>query len=275
MMCNNMLKLIKLAAPVLTAALLWGCAPAEAPAEPAGTRPPVTSVPPETESVPETAPYYAIPVDTPCGILYLPDSWDTPIQTEAILGEPMVISFWAEDVKLYELTFSEVPGEAVGMAQTEDGPVYVGMRLAALEEHDQLLAMQESVNELLMQLRLEELPVTPVTTEPGEDIRIETPYGSLYFPGKWEDCLLTEQDDSLVDFYAALPDREPVLLFTVVFDTANGHLSGVITAADGTERDFAIVSHRPELTGDWTDGEKDTIFAMQEDMNALLDGCER
>ena len=188
----------------------------------------------------------------------------------------MVISFWAEDVKLYELTFSEGPGEAVGMVITEEGPIYVGMWISPLDgEADLLLAMQESVNDLLAQLALMPVPEIPAETQPVEEIRVQTPYGVLRFPGKWRDCLMTEQDESLVDFYAVLPGREPVLLFTVAFGTSNGHLSGVLTAENGNQTDIAVVIHELELTGEWTDGEKDTIFAMQEDTNYLLAALER
>lgn len=104
---------------------------------------------------------------------------------------------------------------------------------------------------------------------------METKWGVLRFPGKWEDCLAMEQDGDLANFCGVLPGREPLPLFTVAFGTANGNQSEVITAEDGTKTDFAIVIHDLELEGDWTDGETDTIFAMQEDMNYRLDALER
>ncbi len=273
------MKRIRLTVLLLAALLLWGCAPA-APTEPDENQSPAVTVPEATVPLtePETipAPAFSVPVETPCGTLYLPDNWDMPIQTQTTLGDPMVISFWAEDVKLYELTFSEAPGEAVGMVNTEDGPIYVGMRIPPLDgEANLLLAMQESVNDLLAQLPLMPVPETPAETQPVEEVLVETPYGVLRFPGKWRDCLMTEQDESLVDFYAVLPGREPVLLFTVAFGTSNGHLSGVLTAENGNQTDIAIVIHALELTGEWTDGEQDTIFAMQEDTNYLLAALER
>ena len=273
----RMIKMM-IAALFLAAALLGGCTHSEHPTESVETQLPIVTVPPETicETVPQTVPAYSIPVETPCGVLYLPDNWDMPIRTESILGDPMVISFWAEDVKLYELTFSENADGAVGMVRIEDGTIYVGMRLTELEiEDNMLLSMQETINELMAQLRLEDVPDVPEDTQPQADILVDTPYGELHFPEKWKDYLMTQQEEDLVDFYAALPDHEPVLLFTVVFETANGHASGVITAQNGTQTDLAIVIHDLELPGDWSDGEIDIVYAMQEDMNYLLNMLSR
>ena len=267
-----------IAALFLAAALLGGCTPSEHPTNPVETQMPIVTVPVETvfETVPQTVPAYSIPVETPCGVLYLPDSWDIPIRTESMLGDPMVISFWAEDVKLYELTFSESADGALGMVKNEDGTIYVGMRIAELENEDNmLLSMQETINELMMQLNLEAVPNVPDETQPQADILIDTPYGGLRFPEKWKDCLMTQQEEGLLDFYAVLPEHDPVLLFTVVFETANGHASGVITAENGAQTDLAIVVHDLELPGDWTDGEIDIVYAMQEDMNYLLNMLTR
>ena len=273
----RMIKMM-IAALFLAAALLGGCTHSEHPTESVETQLPIVTVPPETicETVPQTVPAYSIPVETPCGVLYLPDNWDMPIRTESILGDPMVISFWAEDVKLYELTFSENADGAVGMVRIEDGTIYVGMRLTELEiEDNMLLSMQETINELMAQLRLEDVPDVPEDTQPQADILVDTPYGELRFPGKWKNYLMTHQEEGLIDFYAALPDHEPVLLFTVVFETASGHASGVITAQNGTQTDLAIVIHDLELPGDWSDDEIDIVYAMQEDMNYLLNKLSR
>lgn len=268
------MKKMILAVLFLAPALVAGCTHSEQTTEPVETQLPSLTIPIETviETVPQTVPAHSIPVETPCGVIYLPDSWDVPIRTEAILGDPMIISFWAEDVKLYELTFSESAADAVGMVKNEDGNVYIGMRIVELENEDNmLLSMQETINDLLMQLKLEDVPGIPEETQSLEDTIVDTPYGGLSFPGKWKEYLMTQQEDNLVDFYALIPGHDPVLLFTVVFETANGHVSGVITAENGSQTDLAIVIHDLELSGDWSEGEKDVVHAMQEDMNYLLD----
>ena len=107
-------------------------------------------------TMPEEVVYEGIPVETPCGTLYIPDEWDIPISVAETQGDPLVITFKAEDVELYELTFSGKAHNAIGEVRTEDGIIYVGMNIRALEdETDMLMAMQESVNVLLTQLALE------------------------------------------------------------------------------------------------------------------------
>lgn len=251
--------------PILLALiLLTGCS-AEKPEQttPTVPTPPVTTVPPET-TVPGE-----IPVETPCGTLYLPDGWDIPITARSMLGDPMVISFLAEDVPLYDLIFSTISGpETVGIA---DG-LFIGMRLHPLaEETDLLLSMQESVNQLLSQLAPE--PVSDLIGESGagEELLVLTPYGTLHFPFQWEECLLTRQTaEDTVEFCCLLPEREPVSLFTVSFGGEDGDIRASITAHDGTVTPVSVTVSEPEFDNSWTQGEMDLVHAMQEDMNYLL-----
>lgn len=257
---------------VLILALLTGCAAAPAdPTTEAISTPPVTTEPPaETAAPPDAA---SIAVETPCGTLYLPDQWDIPLIQETSLGDPMVIRFLAEDTALYALTFSSAPGpNDAGMVRVDGEAVYVGLELAALEHgSDLLLSMQESVNLLLEQLPLE--PVAPPSgpVVEGEDLLILTPYGSLHFPRSWEECLMTAQpDDGTLAFYCQLPDRDPVLLFTVRFGSDSGDICASITGPDGTVTQLSLDPAVPVFDASWTQGEMDLVHAMQEDMNHLL-----
>lgn len=263
--------------------LLWvlcgGCSGQQTPTEqPIQTNPVHQVAPTEPaiqETVHETIPYASTPVDTPCGVLYIPDNWDIPITTEVTLGDPMILTFCAEDVKLYDLTFSESAGECIGMMQTADGPIYVGMRMYELPENsDLLLSMQESVNSLLNQLQLFNLE-PPVQEEPTEDpvdeLLIDTDIGTLVFPGKWEQYLYTELvDDYALEFYCCLPDHEPVLVFTVLLKSEDGDIISSITDEDGVCHTLSIWIANPEFDKTWTEAELDMVFAMQEDMNYLL-----
>lgn len=255
---------------LLTAALLCGCAAAPAPETTAPAAEPSVTLPPET-----TAPavFQGTPLDTPCGTLLLPDNWDTPITAEATLGDPMVIRFFAEDVPLYDLTFSTVPGvDAVGTVTVDDETLYLGLRLHPLqEETDLLLDMQESVNALLNQLPLRSLADTPVHDGAGEDLQLLTPWGTLHFPRMWEDCLLTEQPafDTII-FSCSLPDHDPVPLFTLTFDSNLGPVTAVITDADDTATPVSLTVAEPEFDESWSPDEQDLFYAMQEDVNYLL-----
>lgn len=258
--------------------LCCGCTP-----EPAPTQPPAETLPTQSQTeptVPETVPEETVPgdiaVETPCGTLYLPDEWDLPISYTTAQGDPAVITFLAEDVALYDLLFSETTVQSLGQVQTAKGIVYVGMTIHPLEEEtDMLLSMQESVNVLLAQLNPQSVTVVPTEPTPAGDITLDTNYGTLHFPAKWKDCLKMQQPaDDMVEFYCCLPDREPVLVFTVLLGKGADGPSAVITAPDGTETALYILVAEPEFDADWTDAEMDTVYAMQEDMNYLLEALQ-
>lgn len=227
-------------------------------------------------TMPEEVVYEGIPVETPCGTLYIPDEWDIPISVAETQGDPLVITFKAEDVELYELTFSGKAHNAIGEARTEDGIIYVGMNIRALEdETDMLMAMQESVNVLLTQLALEPVSVGVDAEVPLQDIQLETAYGQLRFPAKWDTFLMTKQaDEQIVEFYSCVSNHEPVLLFRVLLGIGSDGPSSVITADDGTRTELSIVVEELELDGTWSPEEMDIVYAMQEDMNYLLDALD-
>ncbi len=268
----------RFAAIALAAVLCCGCAPKQPPTKPTIQTVPVPqTAPTETTAPPATAqtvPKAAIAVDTPCGTVYLPDQWDTPIRTELELGDPMVLTFLAEETALYELTFSESAAGCIGVAQTEDGPIYVGMRLHPLpEQSNQLLSMQESVNQLLEQLQLS--PVTSAEEPANPDLLLETDYGILKFPRKWEEYLKIEQTDyDGLEFYCVLPGHEPVLLFMVLFHSEDGEILSAITDEDGTRTILSLYAPQLDLGDQWSAWELDLIYSMQEDMNYLLNALQ-
>lgn len=261
---------------LLALTLLAGCALKPVPQTTEALTEPsvVTTVPPETTAPPKPA---GIPLETPCGTLYIPDNWDLPLTAETKLGDPIVITILSEDVPLYDLTFSASTDRAIGMVSMEEGPIYVGMTIHPLEEEtDLLLDMQESVNTLLSQLPLEAVPEAPAESGAGEDLLILTPYGSLHFPVMWEECLETEQPgEDVLEFYCALPEHENILLFTLRFGTEDGNIAAAITAPDGTVTDVSLTVAPLEFDDTWTPQEQDLVFAMQEDMNYLLRALSR
>lgn len=277
------MKRIIITAFLMAFVLCSGCSRQQTPTEqPVQTRPIKHTTPIETEipeTVPETIPHAGTPVDTPCGVLYIPDDWDLPITAEIRLGDPMIITFFADDVKLYDLTFSESAGECIGMTQTEDGPVYVGMRIYELtEESDMLMSMQESVNILLEQMHLSEVDQVVVEETDAvspDELQIETDIGTLVFPGKWEDYLSTELvDDYALEFHCCLLEHDPVLVFTVLLRSEDGDIISSITDADGVQHTLSVWIANPVFDESWSQAEVDTVYAMQEDLNYLLEALK-
>lgn len=242
---------------------------------PVETTNPAETIPP-VQTAPETEPvvYGGNPVETPCGILYLPDNWDMSITAETVSEDPTVIDFLAQGEKLYSLAFSDDPDGAFGQVTVDGRVIYVGMEICELDEADDLLlSMQESINELLAQLSPEPVSSRPVETEPVvSDILIETAYGDLLFPGKWEDNLQVEQpDEKTVEFYGCVKGHAPVLLFTLNYESENGDIMMELVTEDHAVVSLGIDISEIEFEGMWNDEEMDLIYSMQEDMNYLMD----
>ena len=191
----------------------------------------------------------------------------------------MVITFCAEDVKLYDLTFSESSDGGIGVNKTGDIPIYVGMKVHEIpQESNMLMSMQESCNYLLDQLMLVDMEqaVPAETAEaPVDDLIIQTEIGILNFPGKWEDYLITELVDGYaLEFYCSLLEHDPVLVFTVLLRSEDGDIISHITDEDGVQHTISIWIAHPEFDHSWSAAEVDMVYAMQEDMNYLLSDFE-
>lgn len=229
-----------------------------------------------TDPVQETGPvaYEGVPVETPCGTVYLPDDWDEPIVVETVSENPTVIDFLADDVKLYSLIFSKSADDTIGCVQTEDGIVYVGMEIEELDHAtNQLLSMQESINVLLEQLSPDPITSAPVEEEPViSDIVIETAYGDLLFPGKWEDHLqVKELDVRTIEFYGCINSHAPVLLFTLNFENEDGDIVAELVSEDYSVISLAIDIAEINFENGWNDEETNLIYSMQEELNYLMD----
>ena len=106
-----------------------------------------------------------------------------------------------------------------------------------------------------------------VLDDSGETYEIKTNNVTLTYPEKWKDLMGTEENDNSVSFYAAIPNHDKMLLFTIEFGDSDGYLLGTL---DGT--DVSIVESPLEFGDDWTDSEKNEVYAMKEDVNVLLEG---
>lgn len=109
-------------------------------------------------------------------------------------------------------------------------------------------------------------------TEPAP-IPVETPYGTLYHQARWEGMLRTEQtmtDDVLcVTFFAEL-EGGSYRLFSVTIGGAEAN-AGTLCDGEGTCRNvFAVMEEPGDLSG-LSDDQKDTLYALQEEINFVLD----
>ncbi len=108
-------------------------------------------------------------------------------------------------------------------------------------------------------------------------ICIETGYGNMYYPQKWEDSLIvTQKVDSgklTVQFDARLSEKQ-YTLFSVIVGEANGDLVGELTDDHGNRRRVYLVVAELADISNLSQGEQEILFAMQEDLNYLLDNLK-
>ena len=128
----------------------------------------------------------------------------------------------------------------------------------------------------------------PVETTPGEqdlqtpdahveDIVTKTPYGELYFPGQWAEYTQIDQvsGSGFVEvIYSAQFNVRNIPLFSIIIGEGEGVQAGTITAEDGTQRNVYVKFEELEEDESLGKIEQNRLYAMQEDLNYLLDNLK-
>lgn len=116
-----------------------------------------------------------------------------------------------------------------------------------------------------------EAPATEPTA-PKDMIELDTPYGSLYFPGMWEDLLHinpVEGETYRMEFGCRFEDGDVHPLFDITFGTTDGVLLGTVAGAGNRQIPVSIRFWEPDEA---LEGENlNTFLAMQEDANRLME----
>lgn len=111
-----------------------------------------------------------------------------------------------------------------------------------------------------------------VTLMEFKDGRIELPDLTLYYPESFEDCLLVaniSREPYILAFYAVLPEKAEQRIFDVCVGAgSDGNLGLVATDKGDIPVSMTLYSFDPDDT--WDEGEIDTILAMQEATNELI-----
>lgn len=266
------------------------------PSQPEGTTPDDTNpVDDTTPSVPTdpTQPATApadVEVKTPYATLRFDGQWRQYLDIRVSEGDPYVLEFRAKllgkaPCPLFDLRFGSSVPNPVGAVKAKDGTlVPVGVKNYTFRpdsswseaEINAIHAMQELFNDMMDQLALQDIPEPPATTVPestSADLTISTPYGNFVFPREYEKYLVTEftkgQPDTL-KLYSALPGKEKILLFTVSFGSGDGFESSIKNAS-GTQTKIYFQFIEPEFDDSWAQTDINTVYAMQEGINYLID----
>lgn len=109
------------------------------------------------------------------------------------------------------------------------------------------------------------------------DTVIETVYGNLYFPDQWQEFLVTDQkegDGTVSISFAANIKEQNYPLFTVTIGGEEDNPAGSLTDADGNKRNVYVKLDEIPESDALNEGEQNRLYAMQEDVNYLLDNLE-
>lgn len=118
--------------------------------------------------------------------------------------------------------------------------------------------------------------------EQGENAKedcivITTDFGTLYYPDQWTECVKINQSATenalTVSFDAVINDRQ-YPLFDVVIGQDDGMEVGQLTDNSGTKHTVYLHVDELQEDPDLTDGEQNRLYAMQEDLNYLIDNLK-
>lgn len=115
------------------------------------------------------------------------------------------------------------------------------------------------------------------TWEDVEDFEINSKYCKLYFPIKWEDKVeikFSEEPTYKVDFYGVSVNKTEIHLFSVCFNSDDGELLGYLENEEEIVN-ISIDVKELEFDDSWKEEEIDQIYAMQEEMNYVMDTLNR
>lgn len=148
--------------------------------------------------------------------------------------------------------------------EKEDAPVETeasSMAAAVTEATEAVEETTEPVTE----------PEVQAETVPCVNGEIETPYLTLYYPDALSDLLVVVKlpgEPYTLEFYALLEGKPEQRLFDVCLG-GDGNLGMVSTVSGEIPVGMTLYPFQPDKT--WSQGEVDTVLAMQDAANALLE----
>lgn len=110
-----------------------------------------------------------------------------------------------------------------------------------------------------------------------EDMQVKTKYGTLRYPDQWAEFAsadVEESGDAVLVHFKAVFDDQTFPLFDISIGSGQGTEAGKIKGPDGQERSVYVTMNELEGTSGLDQTKKDRLFAMQEDVNYILDNLE-
>lgn len=132
----------------------------------------------------------------------------------------------------------------------------------------------EEANQLTDSTQSNSVPASNVVTPTPEYITISTEFGDLFYPEQWSDYLETSQgweNDSLVISFSAKIRETVVPMFQVTIGNSEDAWVGELADSSGTKRNVYISVVEIEPSEELSEEEQQRVYAMQEDLNYLID----
>lgn len=236
-------------------------------------------------------------IQTPYGTLNYPEGLADLLLVINTSQNPYTLEFYAvmeekEELRLFDISLGEGSGGNMGMVMTPDGEVPLNIIIYTLTADENwsegeittAYAMQDVVNEMIEQMapkteeQQTESPVIsqqPVEGGTINNLEIETPYGTMYYPARWANTVSYDYDDSQeevykVHFYSRIDNLENQLLFSIYFGGDEGDQLGAVMSSEGIPVPVYLLMG--QLQADGLDENKaELLFKMQEACNQLIE----
>lgn len=111
---------------------------------------------------------------------------------------------------------------------------------------------------------------TVPTTAAPDDVKIETPYATLYYSGEWKDFLEVKENGNTYTFYSNVTEQKQVKLFSLTFGGAMIDAIGILRDEAGNAVPLHVESFKFEPDDSWTDRECNIVYTMMDLLNDVL-----
>ena len=240
-------------------------------------------------------------IQTPYGTLHYPEGLADHLIVANTCEEPYTLEFYAamdnkREVRLFDISMGKGSGGNIGLVETPVGEVPVNVTIYTLEKDESWTegefitaqAMQDVINEIMGSWKLKEgqqkedqkntAPVIseqPVTTDTVNNLEIETPLCTLYYPARWighirYECDDTQEDVYKVFFYGEVEGQKSQLLFSIYLGGDEGEQLGAVMNADGIPVPVYLLMAELDLSG-WDEADAALLYSMQEESNQLIE----
>ena len=236
-------------------------------------------------------------IHTPYGDLNFPEELSDHLLIVNTCHQPYTLAFYAVmegkyEVRMFDISLGEGSGGNMGKVTTPDGEVPLNITIYSLTgdetwtdgEFITVQAMQDVVNEMIEQMAPKtdsvqsEAPVfveQPAEVDTVHNMKIVTPYCTMYYPARWNSTMYYEHDDSQEDIYKVhvygrVSETESQLLFSIYFGGDEGDQLGAVMNSEGIPVPVNLLLNQLELDG-LNEEDAELLCAMQEASNELVE----